>query len=155
MLKKSIRNTLSVTSLMLFALVISGCSHSPSVTPVSTIQKNFTNDLDVEILKDAVTKAAEKNDWDIMDSLAQSVNLKKTYIVKKRGIPTRRADRRYKHGIKKEVYVNVDINEKSVTIKPLKNYEQSFKNDSQRKQFNQELAKLEDAIYLELVPHLL
>jgi len=155
MLKKSIRNTLSVTSLMLFTLVISGCSHSPSVTPVSAIEKNFTNDLDVEILKDAVTKAAEKNDWDIIDSLAQSVNLKKTYIVKKRGIPTRRADRRYKHGIKKEVYVNVDINEKSVTIKPLKNYEQSFKNYSQRKQFNQELAKLEDAIYLELVPHLL
>jgi hypothetical protein len=125
------------------------------VTPVSTIQKEFTNDFDVDILKNAIIKAAEKNDWDIIDPLAQSVNLKKTYIVKKRGIPTHRANRRYKPAIKKEVYVNVDINEKSFAIKPSKTYEQSFKNDSQIKQFNQELANLEDAIYQELVPHLL
>lgn len=155
MLKKSIRNTLSVTSLMLFTLVISGCSHSPSVTPVSTIQKNFTNDLDVEILKDAITKAAEKNDWDIINPTSQSIDLKKTYIAKKRGIPTHRANRRYKPGVKNEIHVNVDINKKSFMIKPSQTYKESFKSDSERKRFNQELANLEDAIYLELVPHLL
>lgn len=155
MLKKSIHNKLSFTLLILSTLIISGCSHSPSVTPVSTIQKEFSNDFDVDILKDAITKAAEKNDWDIIDPLSQSINLKKTYIVKKRGIPTRRADRRYKSGVKQEVYVNVDISEKSFTIKPSKTYDQSFKSDCQIKQFNKELANLEDAIYLELVPHLL
>lgn len=155
MLKKSILNKLSLPLLILSTLVISGCSHSPSVTPVSTIQKNFQNDFDVEILKDAITKAAEKNEWDIIDPASDSINLKKTYITKKRGIPLRRADRRYKPGIKNEIYVNIDINKKSFVINPSKEHEQSFKSDCQIRQFNEELANLEDAIYLELVPHLL
>ena len=66
MLKKSITNKLSVTLLILSTLVISGCSHSPSVTPVSSVQKNFTNDFDVNILKNAITQAAEKNDWELI-----------------------------------------------------------------------------------------
>ncbi len=148
-------NKLSLPLLILSTLVISGCSHSPSVTPVSTIQKNFKNDFDVEILKNAITKAADKNDWDIVDPESDSIYLKKTYTVKKRGIPLRRADRRYKTGVKKEVYVNVDINKKSFTIKPSQTDEHSFKGDCDRRQFNKELANLEDAIYLELAPHLL
>lgn len=155
MLKKSICNKLSLPLLILSTLLISGCSHSPSVTPVSTIQKNFKNDFDLDILREAITKAADKNNWDIVDPASDSINLKKTYTVKKPGIPLRRADRRYKTEVKKEVYVNVDINKESFTIKQSKKYEQSFKNDCQIKQFNKELANLEDAIYLELVPHLL
>lgn len=155
MLKKSIYNKLSLPLLILSTLVISGCSHSPSTAPVSTIQKNFKNDFDVDILKDVITKAADKNDWEIIGSASDSIDLQKTYTIKKRGIPVRRADRRYKTGVKYEVYVNVDINKKSFTIKPSKMYEQSFNSDSQIEKFNKELAKLEDAIYLELVPHLL
>ncbi len=155
MLKKSITNKLSVTLLILSTLVISGCSHSPSVTPVSSVQKNFTNDFDVDILKNAITQAAEKNDWDIIDPSSQSINLKKTYFTKKRELSALRTKRRYKPAVKNEIVVNVDINEKSFSIKPSQESEQSFENNRQREAFNKELANLEDAIYLELVPHLL
>jgi len=155
MQKKSIINKLSTTVLILSTLVISGCSHSPSATPVSTIQKNFTNDFDVEVLKNAITAAAEKNDWNIVDPTSQSINLKKTYTTKKREISSLRTKRWYKPAVKHEIYVNVDVNKKFFKIEPSKGYEESFKSDRQREKFNQELANLEDAIYLELVPHLL
>ena len=155
MQNKSIRNTLSITFLILSTLIMSGCSHSPSVEPVSSIQKNFTNEFDVEILKDAIAKAAEKNDWDIIDPTSQSINLKKTYTIKKRGISPIRANRRYKPEVKNDIYVNVDIDKRFFKIKPFAEHEQSFKGDLDRKQFNKELTNLEKAIYLELVPHLL
>ncbi len=155
MLKKSIRTHFSIISLMISTLVLSGCTHSPSVTPVSTIQKNFTNDFDVDILKDAITKAAEKNNWDILDPSAQSINLKKTYTAKKRNITSLRTKRWSGLVVKNEIYVNVDVNKNFFRIKPSQKHEQSFKSDCQRKHFNEELANLENAIYLELVPYLL
>lgn len=155
MLKKSIRTHFSIILLMISTLVLSGCTHSPSVTPVSTIQKNFTNDFDVDRLKDAITKAAEKNDWDILDPSAQSINLKKTYTIKKRDISSLRIKRWHRPAVKNEIYVNVDVNKKFFMIKPSQKHVQSFKSDCQRKYFNEELANLENAIYLELVSYLL
>ncbi len=154
MLIKSTVNKLLVTLLILSTLVISGCSHSPSATPVSSIQKRFTNNFDVEVLKNAITRAAEKNDWDIIDPASQSINLKKIYFTKKREFSALRAKRRYKRVVKNEIFVNVDINEKFFRIKLSQEYGQSFDNNRQKEAFNKELAKLEDTIYLELVPHL-
>ncbi len=155
MLKKYIRNTFSITLLMVSTLIISGCTHSPSATPVSTIQKNFTNEFDVDILTEAVTKAAMKNDWDIIDPTSKTINLKKTYITKKRELSALRTKRWYKPGVKNDLYVNIDINEKFFKIEPSQENVQSFNNDHEREKFNEELANLEKAIYAELVPHLL
>jgi hypothetical protein len=112
MLKKQIRTTFTMTLLVVSTLIISGCTHSPSATPVSTIQKNFTNEFDVDVLTDAITKAAIKNDWDIIDPTSKSINLKKTYIIKKRELSALRTKRWYKPGIQNDMYVKIDVNKK-------------------------------------------
>ncbi len=154
MFKKSIRNKLQITLLIIPTLFILGCSHSSSVTPVSTIQKNFTNDFDVNMLKEAITKAAEKNDWDIINPTSESINLKKVYITKKPTISALRVKRRYSAIAKNEVYVNVDIKNRHFTINPSDESKQSFKYSRQIEQFNKELANLEDTIYRELSKNL-
>ncbi len=154
MLKKAVSNKFFITSLLLSTFLISGCTHSPASTPVASIQKTFSNELDIELLQEAITKAAEKNNWDIIEPTLQSINLKKSYVVKKREVSALRTKRRYKPAIKKDLYVNVDLNKKYFMIKPAQKYEELIKSESQRKQFNQELANLEEAIYTELAAQL-
>lgn len=148
------RNTLLNTLLILSILIVSGCSHSPSATPLETVQKNFKSDFDTDALKEAIAKAAEKNDWDVLDQESQSINLKKTYSIKKRELSSLRTKHRYKPAVTNEIYVNVDVSNRSFTIKPSQGYEQTFRHDCDKKLFNKELGNLEDAINLELVSYL-
>lgn len=154
MLKISISTTLRITFLMTLTLFAMGCSHSASVTPVSSVQKKFTNEFDVSTLKDVIMKAAENNNWDIISPTSESINLKKTYITKKPAISTLRIKRRYKDKVKNEVYVNIDIDKKYFTINLSQRSEQSLKKSHQIKKFNAELANLEDSIYRELARYL-
>lgn len=149
MLIKNIHNTLLITLFIGSTISISGCANSPSLTPISKIQKDFKNDLDVKTLNYAITNAAKEKDWDIVNQTSTSMSLKKTYQ-KVRVLTAPPYERWKRVTVDNDIYVNVDMNQKSFKINLSDQSEQSLRTDSDRELFNKDLGNLEKVIYMKL-----
>lgn len=143
-----IRNTSLMAILITSTLLMSGCNHSPSLTPITKIQKDFKNDYDVKILSQAIANAANEKEWDIVNQTPTSMSLKKTY--QKIRILTTTHERWKRVTENNDIYVNVDMNQKSYKINLSDQSEKSLKTDSDRELFNADLVNLEKAIYMKL-----
>lgn len=149
MLIKNIHNTLLAALFIGSTMSISGCATSPSLTPISKVQKDFKNDFDVKTLNNAIANAAKEKDWDIINQTPTSMSLKKTYQ-KVRVLTSPPYDRWKRVTVNNDIYVNVDMNQKSFKINLSDQSEQSLKTDSDRELFNEDLVNLEKAIYANL-----
>lgn len=147
MLVKNIHNTLLAALFIGSTMSISGCATSPSLTPISKVQKDFKNDFDVKTLSNAIANAAKEKDWDIVNQTPTSMSLKKRYQTQTYLSPIERWKR---VTIDNDIYVNVDMNQKSFKINLADQSEQSLKTDSDRELFNADLGNLEKAIYTKL-----
>lgn len=147
MLVKNIHNTLLAALFIGSTMSISGCATSPSLTPISKVQKDFKNDFDVKVLNQAIANAAKEKNWDIVNQTPTSMSLKKRYQTQTYLSPIERWKR---VTIDNDIYVNVDMNQKSFKINLADQSEQSLKTDSDRELFNADLGNLEKAIYMKL-----
>lgn len=144
MLVKKIHNTLLTAILITSSVSISGCTNSPSL-PIAKVQKDFKNEFDIKTLSNTIADAAKEKDWNIVNQTPTSMSLKKTY--QKIRILTTTHERWKRVTIDHDIYVNVDMNQKSFKINLSDQSEQFLRTDSDRELFNEDLGNLEKAIY--------
>lgn len=147
MLIKTIHNALFVVLATGVTLSFSGCTHSPAL-PIAKVQKDFKQDLDVKTLSTAIADAAKEKQWDIVNQTPTSMSLKKTY--QKSQLLTTTHERWRRVSVNNDVYVTVDMNQKSFQINLADQSEHKLKTDADRELFNEDLVKLEQAIYTKL-----
>ncbi len=147
MLTKTIRNALFMTLAVSATFLMSGCTHSPAL-PIAKIEKEFKNDFDVKTLSTAIADAAKEKEWNVVNQTSTSMSLKKTY--QKSQLLTTTHERWRRVTVDNDVYVTVNMNQKSFKINLADQSEHALKTDSDRELFNEDLVKLEKAIYTKL-----
>ncbi|MDA7818156.1 hypothetical protein N9A28_08190 [Sulfurimonas sp.] len=158
MQKKHIHNICTITLLVLLTTLISACNSSEPIpitnTPISQIEKTFNHDFSIDTLKNVITKASEKNHWNITETTDKSLKMKKSYNIKEPQAASLQKKIRDRSGAKKEVYVNVELKKGFFIITSPQTNTQRFASDFQIEEFNKDLDKLKQTIYLELIPYL-
>lgn len=153
-MKKTYIRSILVTGLIITPLItMTGCYKSTPAVPVSKIEKNLKNDLDPNILKEAIINAAKEHNWKVVNKEDKSINLKKIYQ-KVRISPSKRG--RWKNvEVDNHIYVDVNFDKHFFKVNLAKDSDKFLSSDKHIELFNKDLEKLENSIYIELVSSVL
>lgn len=151
-----LKSLLGVTLLITMALSILGCGHASTTGPVANLETTFTKGVDVNTLKSAVIKSAQENQWEIENEWevkkesTHLVKLKKTHTLKA-AITAQGSKRGSKSKVDTEIHLNVEINQHSLKIFILDEHKKLLNGHYNKEEFQDDIEKLEKAIYLDLI----
>jgi hypothetical protein len=151
-LKRNILAALLVST----TLVVSGCNHASTPTPVAKTQTKLKHSFGSDQIAAAITNAAQENGWQVVQasSDANSLLLKKTFS-KKETAKNTRGRIWNKVRVDQDIYANVAIADNSYEIDLTKESKTFFSNYNATKQLEQAMHKLENSISVELVHDIL
>jgi uncharacterized protein YccT (UPF0319 family) len=150
MLKKliSIKPIMVATTAAITMLLATGCNQA---TPIAKVQKSFKTAYHINDLKEAVAKAAKDNQWEVIQTHTQTIELKKEFVKHKRKAGSvnrwKRVEEKY------DVNAVVALNGHQLTITATQESIRKMEKRDQTHLFNDHLAKLEKAIYTNLIEH--
>ncbi len=148
MQKKSLFSTLVISAMAASAIMFSGCSQSSPSTPVAKVNKTFKTPLSNAAFGEALKKAASMKEWKVASADSTTYRLQKSYTKTHPEI----LEAEVTHY---NVYVNVTLDNNVLTIEPLASTVDTLSDHGSKHEFNSDLASLEKAIYVELIPHVM
>lgn len=151
------RTTLLLSALLTSSIFFSGCTGMTSeLKPATEVNAQFKNSIDKKITYEAVVAAAKQTAWSITSDQNDNSDLILSKVYEKReAVSSHPAYRGQRKIVQQYIYTTVKISEQGFYIQLSDATGKIKENTVVKEVVNQDIKRLEEAIYLQLLPQVI